>query len=274
MRILGIDFTSVPTKSKPITVAECELTAGKLVVSCVRPLSDFHSFEQTLRARGPWVAGIDIPFGQPRKLINAFRWPLTWKDYVARVERIGKIRFEDKLNNYRKKQPKGKQREHLRTTDELAKSRSPMKLFYPPVGKMFFQGAPRLLRSGANIIPCAPNKSNRTIVEAYPALVAEALAKTRSYKNDTKTKQTSEHKKARQKITDGLQSKTCRELYGLKVKLRTNTRKTLIDDPKADSLDAVLCALQAAWASRKPRYGVPPWCDPSEGWIVDPATVS
>ena len=149
-----------------------------------------------------------------------------------------------------------------------------MKLFFQPVGKMFFQGAPRLLRSGANIVPCSPNKSNRTIVEAYPALVAEALAETRSYKNDIKTKQTSEHKKARQKITDGLQGNTCSERYGLKVKLCTNTRKTLINDPKADSLDAVLCALQAAWASRQSRYGVPPWCDPSEGWIVDPATAS
>ena len=273
MRIWGIDFTSAPTKSKPITVAQCRLTDGELIVSCVRSLADFHSFEQTLRARGPWVAGIDMPFGQPRKLINAFRWPTVWKDYVARVERIGKTRFEDKLNSYRKKQPKG-QKEHLRYTDKSAKSRSPMKLFFQPVGKMFFQGAPRLLRCGANIVPCAPNKSNRTIVEAYPALVADALAGTRNYKSDTKAKQTSEHKKARRKIADGLQSNTCRERYGLKVNLQSDTRKILIDDPKADLLDAVLCALQAAWASRKPRYGVPSVCDPSEGWIVDPTTSS
>ena len=271
MRILGIDFTSAPTTSKPITVAECTLTESELVISCVKLLSDFHSFEQTLSARGPWVAGIDMPFGQPRKLINAFRWPTAWKDYVARVEHIGKAKFEDKLNSYRKKQPKG-QKEHLRATDKSAKSKSPMKLFFQPVGKMFFQGAPRLLQSGANIVPCAPNKSSRTIVEVYPALVAEALARTRSYKSDTKSKQTSEHKIARRNITNGLQSNTCRERYGFKVNLQSDTRKTLIDDPKADLLDAVLCALQAAWASRKPRYGVPSGCDPSEGWIVDPIT--
>ncbi|MDE0331036.1 MAG: DUF429 domain-containing protein, partial [Nitrospinae bacterium] len=200
------------------------MTESELVISCVKLLSDFHSFEQTLSARGPWVAGIDMPFGQPRKLINAFRWPTVWKDYVARVERIGKFRFEDKLKKYREKQAKGS-KEHLRATDKRAKSISPMRLDYQPVGKMFFQGAPRLLRSRANIVPCAPNKSNRTIVETYPALVSEALAGTRSYKSDKKAKQKSEHKKARRKIADGLQSKTCRERYGFKVNLQSDTRK-------------------------------------------------
>ena len=44
----------------------------------------------------------------------------------------------------------------------------------------------------------------------------------------------------------------------------------LIDDPTADLLDAVLCAVQAAWASAQPDYGIPPHCERAEGWIVDP----
>ena len=268
MRILGIDFTSAPENSKPITVAECELADDELLVSCVSLLTDFDSFERTLRARGPWVAGIDLPFGQPRRLIRAFGWPLAWQDYVARVERLGKSKFEDKLKKYRDKQPP-RQKEHRRATDELAKSISPMKLTHQPVGKMFFQGAPRLLRSGASIIPCRPNGSRRIVVEAYPALVAEALAGTRSYKD----KQTPERKKARRKIVAGLKGDACRETYGIKVHLGMDIKeKTLIDDPKADLLDAVLCAAQAAWASRKSKYGGPKNCDRSEGWIVDPAT--
>jgi len=44
-------------------------------------------------------------------------------------------------------------------------------------------------------------------------------------------------------------------------------------DPSADALDSLLCAVQAAWAytQRDDNYGVPPECDPDEGWILDPA---
>ena len=45
----------------------------------------------------------------------------------------------------------------------------------------------------------------------------------------------------------------------------------MIDDPRGDLLDAVLCALQAAWSSVQPDYGVPETCDLLEGWIGDPS---
>jgi hypothetical protein len=45
-----------------------------------------------------------------------------------------------------------------------------------------------------------------------------------------------------------------------------------VQDASGDSLDAVLCLLQAAWAlaqhqSGRGQYGLPD-CDPLEGWIV------
>lgn len=111
------------------------------------------------------------------------------------------------------------------------------------------------------------------MVEAYPALVAKTLAKARPYKSEKKADQTSEQKEERRNIVTALQGEACRETYGIKVHLGMDIKeKTLIDDPKADLLDAVLCAAQAAWASRKSKYGVPKNCDRSEGWIVDPAT--
>ena len=42
----------------------------------------------------------------------------------------------------------------------------------------------------------------------------------------------------------------------------------MLDDPSGDPLDAWLCLLQAAWASRQPRWGQPADVDPLEGWIV------
>ena len=45
-------------------------------------------------------------------------------------------------------------------------------------------------------------------------------------------------------------------------------------DPTGDRLDALICALQAAWAFRQ-GYATdgPPHADPLEGWIADPAAL-
>lgn len=266
-RILGIDFTSLPTRRKPITVAECTLSGDCLSVDRLRLIEDFEQFERLLASSGPWVAAIDMPFAQPDALVEALGWPRGWKDCIRHVAELGKDGFEKALNDYRRSQPPGC-KEHLRRTDRPAKSRSPMKLHFQPVGKMFFQGAPRLLRSKASVVPCAPNDGDRVVLEAYPALVAECLAGTRSYKHDQNPQPS--HVGARRKIVKALGASTCREHYGVWVSMNAATSRRLISDSKADLLDAVLCAVQGAWASRQPRFGIPPDCE-TEGWIVDPA---
>ena len=268
-RILGVDFTSRPTRRKPITVADCTLRGDVLEVRTVMKLGSFDEFERLLDSDGPWVAAIDMPFAQPGTLIDALGWPRSWRDCVSHVEKLDKTAFESALNGYRNAQPAG-HKEHRRRVDELANSIPPMRLHFQPVGKMFFQGAPRLLRSGANIVPCARNDASRTVVEAYPALAAEYLSGTRSYKHDRKPKST--HKDARRKIVTGLCGDACAERYGVRVLIDTADAEELVRDGKADLLDAVLCALQGAWSSRQPDFGVPPGCE-EEGWIVDPALV-
>jgi hypothetical protein len=56
--------------------------------------------------------------------------------------------------------------------------------------------------------------------------------------------------------------------YGLLVK----APRSLADDPTGDQLDALLCAIQAAWAwtMKAQRYGAPEGADALEGWIADP----
>ncbi len=270
MRILGMDFTSAPKPSKHITLAEGELADGVLTIKQVCGFPSFEGFEKALSSAGPWVAGIDFPFGQPRKLIEALQWPKGWTAYVDHVHDMVKGTFERTITAYSERQPSGRKRLN-RTTDELAKSQSPMNIVNPPVGKMFFQGAPRIRDSGANIVPCAPNGSNRVIVEAYPALVAEALTGTRHYKNGSAGEQRTARHQARSCVAQGLTGKPCKARYGLTVRLDQTTYTKLINDRTADLLDAVLCAVQAAWSSGQPRYGTPTVCDPLEGWITDPA---
>ena len=273
MKVLGIDFTSAPSRRKPITVATGELAGDVLRIQSVRGISSFEEFESEIGAPGPWIAGIDFPFGQPAKLIRALGWQACWPAYVDIVWAMGKSGYESAIRNFSASQPYGK-KELKRVTDIQARSISPMKLGFPAVGKMFFQGAPRILRSKASIVPCAQNEESRVVVEAYPALVAEALAKTRSYKGKINSSKASAQRRARVNIVDRLAKTPCASVYGLVVCLEQTGREQLIEEPEADLLDAVLCSVQAAWASSQPNYGIPDACNPIEGWIVDPSQLT
>jgi hypothetical protein len=57
---------------------------------------------------------------------------------------------------------------------------------------------------------------------------------------------------------------------GRRLKVSHAQRDALVDDASGDSLDAVLCLMQAAWAMQQgaPRYGLPLEMDALEGWIV------
>ena len=263
-RIRGIDFTSSPGKGKPITLAEAKFDSEVLHIEGLRCLTSFEEFEKALREPGPWVAGIDFPFGQPRRLVEALDWPQgSWMDFVAHVDRMEKDEFERVLKKYVDEQPRG-DKEHKRATDP-SYAVSAMKLNRPPAGKMFFAGAPLISRSGASIKPCAPNESDRVIVEAYAAMVVKALVRKGSYKGESNIQ-----REGRRGVVSALSGEMCLGRYGLTVSLEGVSREDLMSDSQADLLDAVLCAVQAAWASRQPLHGIPEGCDSLEGWIVDP----
>ncbi len=270
MKIYGVDFTSAPRSRKPITWAQCKLEGESLRLEAAGNLTSFEAFEGFLAQPGPWIAGLDFPFGQPRRLVENIGWPRSWDGYVRRVGEMSKQEFVEALDHYRESRPSG-DKQHLRRTDVLANSRSPMMLFGVPVGKMFFEGAPRLLRSGASILPCRPNGDSRVIIEAYPALVVRRWIGNRSYKNDEVRKQTEALRAARAEIVAGLGS-GAKAPFGFDVQFEGEWARACIGDGTGDQLDALLCAVQAGWAhsQREDNFGIPRDCDPLEGWIVDP----
>ncbi len=271
MNLFGLDFTSAPSPRKPITCAVCILSESTLHVKETQAHTSFAAFEQFLRQESPWIAAFDFPFGQPRKLLGNLNWPQTWEGYVQHVAEMGKVAFEETLIQYQASRPAGN-KQHTRATDRLAGARSPMMLHRVPVGKMFFQGAPRLLQAGISILPCRPNAINRIALEGYPALVAQRFVSKTSYKSDERKKQTLEQRAARQRIVDGIRSQRLQEVYNVKLELCATMADRLVQEPMGDELDAVLCAIQAAWAytQRGHGYGILPNCDAVEGWIVDP----
>lgn len=270
--LYGLDFTSAPRRRKPITAARCRRDGDRLVVEAFEDFLDFPAFEAFLQRPGPWLAAMDFPFGQPRKLIENLEWPRRWEGYVETVAAFGsKARFRAILKAYREPRPPG-DKQHPRAIDALSRSQSPMTVCGTPVGLMFFEGAPRLLRSGCRVLPLRPQGDPaRTVLEGYPALVARSLIGRRSYKTESAAQDTPERRQARADLVAGLHSEPLRLRYGVVVALDPPVAERLVVEHPADRLDALLCAVQAAWASERDDRGIPSHADPLEGWIADPA---
>ena len=266
MNVIGIDFTSRPSRRKPLTCMHCTLDGSILRAHSLEEWPDYGLFEDALKKPGPWIAGIDFPFGQSRTFIENIGWPADWAGYVAHAGSLGRQGFRDALEDYRRHRPFG-DKEHRRKTDIAASSISPQKLYGVPVGLMFFEGAPRLVTSGVTIPGLHSGDPKRIVVEAYPGVLARQLVGRAGYKNDTTRKQTETQYQTRRAMLEQILNGKLEACYGLRVE----ASKNLADDPTGDQLDALLCAIQAAWAwtMRDHGYGSPRDADALEGWITD-----
>jgi hypothetical protein len=90
VKIYGLDFTSAPGRRKPLIVLGCRLEDGSLRIEDSETLTDFSGFEDFLGRPGPWVCGMDFPFGQPGSLVSALGWPGSWEGYVGKVGGLSK----------------------------------------------------------------------------------------------------------------------------------------------------------------------------------------
>ena len=266
MKIYGIDFTSAPSKNKVIACAEAWLESDILHIQKFHRFIDFPSFMEFLMRSPVWIAGVDFPLGQPRKLIQNLQWGKTWAEYVDRIGQMSKQEFVEILNQYRQDRPAG-DREHLRQTDREAGAISPMKVYGVPVGKMFFEGAPRMLAAGFSVLPCHPTNDPRIVIEIYPALMSRSIIGKQSYKSDDKRKQTTEMQFLRQEIINQVRSPIYNTKYGFVVEIDKQVTCECVSDASGDTIDAVLATIQAALAFRLPNYGIPKNCDRLEGWI-------
>jgi hypothetical protein len=264
--LLGVDFTSAPSRKKPITAQWGVLSGDTFCLTQAQTFPDFAGFEQLLTTPGPWLAALDFPFALPVDLLQALGWPSNdWPSFAGFISRFSKAEFEAALLAFQAQQPPG-QKHRFRLTDRVTRSSSPMKLHYPPVGKMLFTGVPRLWRAGVSVLPNAPNPTEtRRVVEGYPALIARRFTP-KPYKADSGPPDP--HKQeARQAIVAGVLSSVFAEEFGFQV--AEEGWSGLLAPENADALDAALCCLQAAWVARA-QCPFPPeatW----EGWIPDPA---
>lgn len=277
--IRGVDFTSRPQADHPQIAAEARLYGDRLHILWLRELSSWSQLEDWLAEPGPWIAGFDFPFGQPRRLIEDLGWaPGDWPSLVARVAEMGRRGWLERLAAYRRERPDGEE-EHGRLTDRVAAARPALKERNPPLAAMFFEGAQRLLAADVSVLPCHPRPDeDRRVVETYPALVARAVLAASGFSGTGYKGRTSSsawrHRRRRQTLVAALGAPKITRPYGLSVIVPRSLTHQLEHDGSGDRLDAVLATLQAAWAWHRHRtgFGIPADVDPLEGWIVDPAT--
>jgi hypothetical protein len=137
--------------------------------------------------------------------------------------------------------------------------------------------AQTLLIQVVHMRPCGPQRwmrlvPHRVALEGYPGLLARELTRGAvSYKSDDRARQTPERLLVRKDMLTALEQGRSR--LGLRLKLSAAQADTLVADASGDSLDAVLCLVQAAWSWQQhqnghPNWGLPSGVDPLEGWIV------
>ena len=271
--LLGCDFTSAPSRRKPITLALGHADRGRVLLDRVERFETLDAWGDRLKAPGAWVGGFDLPFGLPRELVVALGWPTDWAACMAHYASLSRDDIRETFAGFCSARPVGGKFAH-RATDGPAGSSPSMKWVNPPVAFMLHAGVHRLIAAGVTLPGLQAGDPARVALEAYPGLLARSVLGTTSYKSDEKAKQTPERLIARKTLIHALEGGQAPLLQatGLRLKLSHAQRDGLADDASGDALDAVLCLLQAAWAQQQhenghPRYGLPAF-DPLEGWIV------
>jgi hypothetical protein len=271
--LLGCDFTSAPSRRKPVTLAVGRTDRSRVILNGMERFETLDAWALRMAEPGHWVGGFDLPFGLPRELVTTLGWPTDWAACMVHYAGLSRESIRESFAGFCNARPVGGKFAH-RATDGPAGSSPSMKWVNPPVAFMLHAGVPRLMAAGLTLPGLLPGDGARVGLEAYPGLLARSVLGTTSYKSDDKAKQTPDRLIARKTLINALENGQAPLLQacGLRLKLTHAQRDALADDASGDSLDAVLCLLQAAWAQVQheaghPRWGLPEF-DPLEGWIV------
>ena len=261
----GVDFSSAPSRRKPIVVARGTLAGPVLRLQGLAELPTLAAFEALLVSPGPWLGAFDFPFGLPREFVASLDLGADAAAVSAEIHRrcAGRMALRALIDDWSRGRAPGRRLLHRVTDTALpgVSSTSPLQTRYVPVGFMYFEGFARLLAAGVDLPALRAGDRDRVALEAYPGLLAHELIGRRSYKNSDAAARLI----ARKDLVDALEQGRWR---GLRIRLTHAQRESLVDDAGGDRLDAVLCLLQAGWAATRPGWGLPAAVDPVEGWIT------
>lgn len=248
-----------------------------------------------------WVLGIDAALAQPLELVEQLDWPRDWAGYAALCGAMDRAAFRDLLRGVSAARPAG-QKYLYRACCRRAGAASPMNTVRPPVALMFHAVAPRLAAHAVHVpllrpLPPCPLHNARVALETYPGWLARHLIGRAPYKGGDTTDRAA-RRNIRTDLLRGLAG-LAGQLGGtppdaaaapvprtglparmprLTIRWNADHAARMLDDPEADLLDALLCAVLAALSSLRPGYGLPERSAPPhgvtaaqldvEGWIA------
>lgn len=295
LRILGLDVTATPGPRKPLTLAVCTLAPGKNAPGNTMPdappvltlheLRELHVLDDLDRlfagqldasfvggdvATGDgWVLGIDAALAQPLELVKELGWPHDWTRYAALCGEMDRATFRDLMRGVSAARPAG-QKYLYRACCRSAGAASPMNTVRPPVALMFHAVAPRLAAHTVHVPVLRPLPDVRRVaLETYPGWLARHLIGRTPYKGGDATDRAA-RREARAALLQGLaghpddapsgqvaKPASPTGLPRLVVRWNADQAARMLDDPEADLLDALLCAVLAAVSALRPGYGLP-----------------
>ncbi|MDR3043431.1 MAG: DUF429 domain-containing protein [Desulfovibrio sp.] len=256
-----------------------------------------------------WVLGIDAALAQPLELVEQLAeqvsWPRDWAGYATLCGAMDRATFRELLRGVSAARPAG-QKYLYRACCRSAGAASPMNTVRPPVALMFHAVAPRLAAHAVHIPLLRPlPRAGRVALETYPGWLARQLIGRAPYKGGGATDRAA-RRAMRASLLRGLAelanptSPTCPSnpactapptglsahpssalpglLPTLTIRWNAEHAARMLDDPEADLLDALLCAVLAATSALRPGYGLPERAAPPrgitaarldvEGWIA------
>src|SRR5688572_242402 len=140
MRILGVDFTTAPSRRAPMFVVSGAFDGDVLSLATVETFST-NVLADVLGRPGPWVLGLDVPFSLPAEFLQAKGWSLEWPEYVGHVAGMSWADLKDEIEAFRAPRSEGA-KDTYRPCDRAAGALSPIKTVQPPLARMFQVAAP------------------------------------------------------------------------------------------------------------------------------------
>ena len=153
--LVGCDFSSSPTRRKPIVLALGQRQGARVQVTALVRLETLAAFGQWLAQPGDWVGGFDLPLGLPRELVQQLGWPQDWEACMRRYGQLSRTEIRDTFAAFCAARPAGAKFAH-RATDGPAGSSPSMKWVHPPVAYMLHAGLPPGLDALEGWIVTAP----------------------------------------------------------------------------------------------------------------------
>ena len=140
--LVGCDFSSSPSKRKPIVVAIGSAKQGRVRLEELLRFETLDAWSEWLSQPVDWVGGFDLPFGLPRELVQKLKWSTDWLACMQHFAALSREEIRAQFKAFCDARPVGQKFAH-RQTDGPAGSSPSMKWVNPPVAFMMHAGVPR-----------------------------------------------------------------------------------------------------------------------------------